>query len=189
MPYLVKAFGPGDGDMVPLRRRCEAERGLLGRGAVTLAVEVHEATELAVAAGVLAGHVVDLLGGAGVDDGAVAGAVGGPVEEGEEAIALAGVGGGGGAGEGTAPGGGEGVAEGGEDEDEEYEHGGEEGGRDEVQESPLPPRAAPRRREVHVPHALPPPRRIGSRKIWDPDQRPIGSEWDGEGKRERGLGF
>lgn len=88
----MKALWPGDGVTVTLGRGDEAEKGLPGRRAVALAVEVHVAAELAVAAGVLAGHVVHLLGGAGVDDGAVAARGGGAVEEGNEAVALAGIG-------------------------------------------------------------------------------------------------
>lgn len=99
----MEALGPRDGNPVPLGRRDEAERHLLRRRAVALAVEVHLPAQLAVPAGVLARHVVHLLSRAGVDDDGSTGGGGGGgrrVEEGEDALPLAGIVGGG-AGEGA----------------------------------------------------------------------------------------
>lgn len=97
----MEALGPRDGNPVPLGRRDEAERHLLRRRAVALAVEVHLPAQLAVPAGVLARHVVHLLSRAGVDDDGSTGGGGRRVEEGEDALPLAGIVGGG-AGEGAA---------------------------------------------------------------------------------------
>lgn len=63
----MEALRPRNRNPVPFGRGHEAERRLPRQRTMPLAVEVHLPAELAVAAGILARHVVDLLGRAGVD--------------------------------------------------------------------------------------------------------------------------
>lgn len=109
-----------------------------------LPVEVHLPAELAVPPGILAGHVVGVVAGAGLD---AAGVQPAGLDGGDEAGVVAG-----GEEEGLAAGGGEGVAEAGEDEEEEEGDEAEEDGDHEVQELPLA-RAPLRRGQAQVPHA------------------------------------
>lgn len=64
--YLVQALWPLDGDLISDRRRNQADRGLLRRRAVPLAVEVHLPAELTVPLRILARHVIDGSGRARV---------------------------------------------------------------------------------------------------------------------------
>lgn len=152
----MEAFRPGDRSPVPFRRRDKAEWCILRQWAVALAVEVHLPTQLAVQTRVLAGHVVHLIRQAGFDDDDST-ASGGRrgrrrVEDGKDALALAGIGVGGPC-EGAASGGGERVAEGGEQEEEKDKDSGKEGSGSEVEKRPLTrPRRAPARREAEMTH-------------------------------------
>lgn len=143
VPYLIQAGGPLHRNLVPLRRRDQAERRLLQQWAMPLPVKIHLPAELAVPPRVLAGHVIGVVLGAGLDvvrvqlAGLDGGNESGVVAGGEE--------------EGLAAGGGEGVSEAGEDEDEEEEDEGEQEGNPEVQELPLA-RVALRRGQAQVSH-------------------------------------
>lgn len=108
-----------------------------------LPVKVHLPAELAVQPRILAGHVVGVVGGAGLD---AAGVEPAGLDGGDEAGVVAG-----GEEEGLAAGGGEGVTEAGEDEEEEEEDEAEEEGDHEVQELPLA-RAPLRRGQAQVSH-------------------------------------
>lgn len=159
VPYLIQAGRPLHRDLVPLRRGDQAERRPLGRRAVPLPVEVHLPAELAVAPRILAGHVVGVVVGAGLD---VAGVELAGLDGGDEAGVVAG-----GEEEGLAAGGGEGVAEAGEDEEEEEEDEAEEDGDHEVQELPLA--GAPLRRgqaQVAHPRTLSPIRTVPLSLSW-----------------------
>lgn len=138
--YLMQALWPWHRDAVALRRRHEAERQLLRRGAVPLPVEVHLPAKVAAPPRILARHPIHLLHRARLDHHRLLPLVVARhrsarrrVEEGKDALSVAGVG----AGEGPAAGGGERVAEGGEDEEEEDSHETEEEEDGEVQEGPL----------------------------------------------------
>lgn len=120
VPNLIQALGPADGDPVAVRRGDEAERRLLGRGAMPLAVVVHLPAELAAPPRVLARHVVHVAGGARLD-AARAG-----LHRGGEAGVVPGGGGGGGEGRGAAGEEGGEAARGEEEEEEEEEEGGEQ---------------------------------------------------------------
>lgn len=65
--YLVEALRPLYRDLVPLRWRNQAERRFLCRRTVPLSIVIHLSAQLTAALGVLAGHVVDVIGGAGFD--------------------------------------------------------------------------------------------------------------------------
>lgn len=122
--YLVQALRPLDRNAVPYRRRDQAKRRVLGQRAMPLPIKIHLPAQLAVPPGILTRHVIGGVGGAEIDGGVAPGGL----DEGDEAGAVAGVGGG--AEEGLAAGGGEGVAEWGEDQEEEEEDGGEDEGGD-----------------------------------------------------------
>lgn len=67
VPYLVQAFGPGDGDSIPGGRRDQADLRLSRIGTVPLPVEVHLPAQLAVPPRILAGHVVNGIRGTRID--------------------------------------------------------------------------------------------------------------------------
>lgn len=96
-------------------------------------IKVHLPAELAVPPGVLTRHVVDGVGGAGLDGLLVLALL----DQGHQTVSLLGIGVGGEE-QGLASRGGHGVAQGGEDEEEEEDDYAEEGRRDQIQEAPLP---------------------------------------------------
>lgn len=130
MPYLIQALRPLDRDAVPRRGRDQAKRRLLGRRTMPLPVKIHLPTQLTVPPRILARHVVDGVGGAGLDGLLVP-----RLHQRHEAAALPRIGGR--AEQRLPPRRREGVAERGEDQEEEQEDGGEEGGGDKVEEAPL----------------------------------------------------
>lgn len=142
----MQALGPLNRNLVAFWRRDQAERGLLRQRTVPLPVEVHLAAELAVAAGILAGHVVDGVGGAGLDRLVVVAGL----HHRDEAVALLRIGVGREE-QRLASRRRERVPQGSEYEEEEDDDDGEERRRDQVQEPPLPS-ATLRRRQVQVPH-------------------------------------
>lgn len=65
--HLVQTLRPLDRNLVTIRGRDQAERGLLRQRAMALSIEVHIPTELAIASRVLARHMVDGVSRASVD--------------------------------------------------------------------------------------------------------------------------
>lgn len=131
MPYLVQAFWPVDRKTVPLGRRNQAQRRLVGRRTMPLSIKIHVSTELTVQPRILTRHVINSIGRARLD-----GLLEARLHKLNQAVALPRIRRG--AEEGLAARGGEGVAERSENEEEEEEDGSEEGGGDEIEEAPLP---------------------------------------------------
>lgn len=163
VPYLVQALRPLDRNLVAIRGRDQAERGLLRQRALSLPIEVHLPAELAVASGVLARHVVDGVSRAGLDGLRVLA----QLHHRHQAVPLPRIGGG--HQQGLAARGGERVTKRGEDHEEEENDHAEERRRYEVQEPPLP-EAPLRWRQVYVTHFA---KRNGSNQmsIWVSDTR------------------
>lgn len=124
VPNLIQALRPTDRDLVAIRRGNDAERRLLRRRAMPLAVVVHFPAEMAASPRVLARHVIHVAGGARFDAARVRPA---GLHRGGEAGVVAG----GGQGRPASRGGDGAEAPRGEEEEEEEE---EEGGEEELSE-------------------------------------------------------
>lgn len=152
----MQALGPPHRNLVPVRRRDEAERSLLRQRAVPLPVEVHLAAELAVPPRVLARHVVGVAVGTRLDllllletpFAAAEALVLLLLHRRHQALALHRIG----LEQRLAPRRRQRVAERREDREEEEDHQREQRRRDHVQQPPLP-RAPLRRRQAQVSHA------------------------------------
>ena len=57
----MQAVRPPNRNMVPIRRRNQAQRGLRGQRTLPFPIEIHLPTELTVSPGILARHVIHLL--------------------------------------------------------------------------------------------------------------------------------
>ena len=143
----MQALRPLHRNLIPIRRRDQAERGLLRQRAMPLPVEVHLPAKLAIPPGVLTRHVVDVdaIRRAGLDWLRVLP----KLNRTHKAVALLRIGAG--KKKGLAPWGSKRVAERSEHQEEEENHYPEERSRDEVQEPPLP-QAPLRRWQIQVTH-------------------------------------